>query len=95
MAIQYAAWIFNHLPALDTGMSPNEVWSQTRSSSDNLQRAHMWGCPVYVLEAELQDGKKIPKWDPRAHLRMSVGFSSVHSTLVPLVLNVRTRKISP
>jgi hypothetical protein len=55
----------------------------------------MWGCPVHVLEAELQDGKKIPKWDPRARLRMFVGFSPVHSSLVPLILNVQTGKTSP
>ena len=55
----------------------------------------MFGCPVYVLEPKLQDGKKIPKWSPRARLGMFLGFSPVHSSLVPLVLNVRTGKISP
>ena len=86
---------FNHLLALDTGVSLNEVWSQTRSSNDNLRQAHVWGCPVYVLEAELQYDKKTPQWDPRAHLGMFVGFSPVHSSLVLLVLNVWTGKISP
>ena len=49
----------------------------------------------YVLEAGLQDGKKIPKWDTRARLGIFVGFSPVHSLLVPLMLNVRTGKIGP
>ena len=55
----------------------------------------MWGCLVYVLEPALQDGKKIPKWEPRAHLGMFLGSSQVHSLLVALVLNVSTGKISP
>ena len=71
------------------------MWSQTRHAHDDFRRAHVFGCPVYVLEPKLQDGKKIPKWNPRSRLGMFVGFSTVHSSLVPLVLNVRTGKISP
>ena len=95
MAISYAVWVYNHLPRVDTGLCPDEMWSQSRTTHDDLRRAHVWGCPVYVLEPALQDGKKIPKWLPRARLGMFVGFSSVHSSLVPLVLNVHTGKISP
>ena len=50
---------------------------------------------MYVLEPALQDGKKIPKWQPRARLGIFMGFLQVHSSLVPLVLNVSTGKISP
>ena len=95
MAINYAVWVFNHLPRADTGMCPDEMWSQCRTTHDDLRRAHVWGCPVYVLEPALQDGKKIPKWQPRARLGMFVGFSHVHSSLVPMVLNVSTGFISP
>ena len=95
MAINYAVWVFNHLPRADTGLCPDEMWSQCRTTHDDLRRAHVWGCPVYVLEPALQDGKKIPKWQSRARLGMFVGFSQVHSSLVPLVLNVATGKISP
>ncbi len=55
----------------------------------------MSGAALYVLEPELQDGKRIPKWFPRARLGMFVGLSLVHSSLVPLVLNVKMGKISP
>ena len=95
MAINYAVWVFNHLPRIDTGLCPDEMWSQSRTTHDDLRRAHVWGCPVYVLEPELQDGKKIPKWQPRARLGMFMGFSQVHSSLVALVLNTSTGKISP
>ena len=95
MAIAYAVWVFNCLPQIDTGLCPNEIWSQIRFAHEDFRRAHVFGCPVYVLEPKLQDGKKIPKWDPRARLGIFVGFSALHSSLVPLVLNVRTGKISP
>ena len=95
MAISYAVWVFNRLPQVDTGVTPNEIWSESRSSHEDFRRAHVFGCPVYVLDPKLQDGHKIPKWDPRARLGMFLGYSDVHSSLVPLVLNVRTGKISP
>ena len=56
---------------------------------------HVWGCPCYVLDPKLQDGHKLPKWKPWSHRGMFVGFSPRHSSLVPLVLNPRTGKISP
>jgi hypothetical protein len=79
-----------------TGISPNEIWSSVRGDSGTqLSRTHVFGCPVYVLDAALQDGKKIPKWNPRARLGLFLGFSDVHSSQVPLVLNTQTGKISP
>ncbi len=55
----------------------------------------MFGCPVYVLDAALQDGHKIPKWAPRACLGIFLGFLTLHSSQVPIVMNVDTGKISP
>ena len=95
MAVNYAVWVFNRLPQMDTGICPNEIWSQSWYAHKDFRRAHVFGCPVYVLEPKLQDGQKIPKWDPRAHLGMFMGFSTIHSSLVALVLNVHTGKISP
>jgi hypothetical protein len=66
-----------------------------RSPSSELLCAHVFGRPVYVLDASLQDGRKIPKWNPRAHLGLFLGFSDLHSSLVPLVLNVATGHKSP
>ena len=71
------------------------MWSQSRTTHDDLHRAHVWGCPVYILEPALQDVKKIPKWQLRAQLGMFVDFSQVHSSLAPLVLTTSTGKISP
>jgi hypothetical protein len=94
-AVDYAVWVFNRLPSIKNGLSPNELWSSTRSSNHDLCRAHPFGCPVFVLDPALQDGGKIPKWDARARRGMFVGFSHRHSSPVPLCLNLRTGKISP
>jgi hypothetical protein len=61
----------------------------------NFAAPMCFGCPVYVLDVSLQDGKKIPKWNPWACLGLFLGFSDLHSSLVPLVLNVDTGHISP
>jgi len=56
---------------------------------------HVWGCPVYVLDPKLQDGQKLPKWDPRVQRGQFLGFSNEHSSTVGLILNHRTGTISP
>jgi len=55
----------------------------------------VWGCPVFVLDPCLQDGKKIPKWNCRARLAQFVGFSLAHSTLVANVRHLQTNYVSP
>ena len=97
LAMNYAVWVYNRLPNNRHlgGLSPNEIWSRSRSDHSELKRTHPFGCPVYVLDPTLQDGKKIPKWNSRARLGMFVGFSHEHSSLAPLVLNLQTGHISP
>ena len=94
-AIKYAVWVFNRLPNINSGVSPIELWTGNRLAHADLARTHAFGCPVYVLDNDIADGKSIPKWHPRARLGMFMGFSEFHSSLVPLVLNVRTGKITP
>jgi hypothetical protein len=94
-AIDYAVWVFNLLPNSTSGILPNKLWSRVQHVHNKLCHTHVFGCPVYVLDTLLQDGKKIPKWNPWAHLGLFRGFSDPHSSLVPLVLNVDTGHISP
>jgi hypothetical protein len=94
--MNYAVWVYNRLPKRSLGgLSPNEFWSGSRSDHSDLKRTHVFGCPVYVLDPDLQDGKRIPKWSSRARKGMFVGFSSEHSSLCPLILNLETGYISP
>jgi hypothetical protein len=76
-------------------MAPTELFTETKFSSYNhLERAHVWGCPVYVLDPMLQDGKKLPKWRPRARRGFYVGVSQRHSTNIGRVLHLQTGHMS-
>eukprot|EP00957_Ditylum_brightwellii_P114982 8769693-Ditylum_brightwellii.AAC.1 len=58
---------------------------------------HTWGCPVFVLDANLQTGTGIgpPKWNPRTRAGIYLGQSPVHAGNVALVLNLQTGHVSP
>jgi hypothetical protein len=53
------------------------------------------GCPAYVLDLKIQDGKKIPKWQPKSRRGQFLGFSKQHVSMIGLVHNIRTGSISP
>eukprot|EP00978_Attheya_sp_CCMP212_P032777 scaffold129482_cov68-Attheya_sp.AAC.1 len=72
-----------------------ELWTRMKNDHMELLRAKVWGCPAYVLEPKLQDGKKIPKWNKRSHQGQFVGFSKEHSTSIGLIKNNKTGYISP
>ena len=95
-ALEHAVFLWNHIPRKDLRLSPLELFTGSRHDNTQLlTRLHVWGCPVYVLEPKLQDGNKIPKWDPRVRRGQFMGYSSKHSTTVGLILNMRTGSISP
>ena len=58
--MNYAIWVYNKLPQQGAGLSPEELFSGIKCSCSSLPRAHVFGCPVYVLDPRLQDGKKFP-----------------------------------
>jgi hypothetical protein len=95
-AVEYAAFIWNHLPREDTHLSPVEIFTGTKSRDySNILRTHVWGCPVYVLDPRLQDGKKVPKWQPRSKRGQFLGFSPDHSSTIGRIRNVSTGNVSP
>ena len=53
-AVKHAAWLYNRLPQKALGyQSPLEVFTKTKSDHRELLRAHVWGCPVFVLDPKL------------------------------------------
>jgi hypothetical protein len=93
-ALQYAAWLYNYTPKANN-LAPIEIFTRQLTNCEFLRRAKVFGCPVYVLEPRLQDGKKIPKWEPRARRAQFLGFSKEHSSLSALVRNLRTSAVTP
>ena len=94
MAVDYAVYIYNRLPN-EKGIAPIDLFTGMTAPRHKLRDLHKWGAPVYVLDPVLQAGKKLPRWQPRSRRGMFVGFSNVHSSDVPLILNLRTGHVSP
>ena len=94
-AVKYAVYLWNKMPKEDGGKSPEEVFYSVISDHQQLREAKVFGCPAYVLDPRLQDGKKIPKWSPRSRLGQFLGRSEVHAGTVGLIRNLRTGKITP
>lgn len=94
MAVNYATYIYNNLLQAN-GVCPADLFMGTTIPRHKLKDIHTWGCPVYVLDPKLQQGKKLPRWDPKACRGIFLGFSPHHSSDVPLVLNLVTGHISP
>ena len=94
MAVDYAVYLHNHLPN-DKGITPMELFTGEAVHRHHLKDLHVWGCPVYVLDPKLQSGKKLPRREPRSRRGVFLGYSPLHSSNVPLVLNLKTGSISP
>ena len=86
-ALHYSTDVRNHLPRDESGLSPMQKYTGV-NVAPRLTTFHTFGCPVYQLRTELQNGKKIPKWDPRCHVGLYLGNSPRYSRLVSNVLNL-------
>jgi hypothetical protein len=52
----HSVWIYNYnrVPNAWSGLTPLELVTKERSDYKDILRCHVWGCPVYVLEAKHQ-----------------------------------------
>ena len=95
-AMEQAVYIWNHLPREDSGLSPSELFFGVKDTNhDAIKNAKVWGCPLYVLNPKLQDGKKLPKWKAKSRRGLYLGVSPEHSSTVARVLNPDTGRITP
>ena len=94
MATSCVAYIYNRFPN-KAGVAPADLFMGTQFPCHKLKDIHVWGCPVCILNPMLQQGHKLPKWQPCSWHEIFVGFSLSHSSDVPLILNPRTGHISP
>jgi hypothetical protein len=81
--------VLNDTPTKNETKTRLEIFANT-PVSPNIKHHHHIGVPAYVLTDELQAGKKIPKWLPRARVGIYLGKSPRHARNVSLVLNPRT-----
>ena len=95
-ALKAAADRRNQLHLDLDGNTPDMKFSDVAAKSLRLKDFHTFGCPCYVLDSRLQTSTKgVPKWEPRARLGIYLGCSPSHASNVALVLNPKTRLVSP
>jgi hypothetical protein len=95
MAVTHAVFLHNHVPDLVSGLCPIDVFTKSRWEQRKYHDLHVWGCPIYVLEKAIADGKKLPRWKPRSVRCINMGLSKKHASTVPLVLNPESGYITP
>jgi hypothetical protein len=94
-AMRYAMDINNMVPAKVKEESPMELLGGIKKKMP-LRQFHYFGCPTYVLDTDLQSGKKAGmKWRDRAKVGINLGFSPNHARLVHLILSMTTGCASP
>ena len=52
MEMDYAVWVYNRTPDMQSVLSDIEIWLRSRFEpvSENLSNCHVWGCPTSVIE---------------------------------------------
>ena len=48
-----------------------------------LSNLHVWGCPLFILDKIISDGKKLPHWKPRDSQGIFMGLSQIMQVLFP------------
>lgn len=61
MAVEYAAYLYNVMPNMQTNTAPIELLTGSRMTGVEIRNSRVWGCPVYVLDPKIQDGNKLPR----------------------------------
>jgi hypothetical protein len=93
-AIRMASDVRNATPNAKENLAPLEKFSGT-TLKPKLSDFHPFGCPAYVLDSNLQAGKKIRKWDERARVGIYIGHSQSHARSISLILSMKTGLVSP
>ena len=94
-AIRFAAGDLIPSDAITIRIAVADYYGAKKDYLDELRNAHVWGCPTYTITNRLQNGQKIPKWEPRARRGIFLGISKQHSSNVPQVLHLSTGAIMP
>jgi hypothetical protein len=91
IAVNNAIHIYNNTP--DNVVTPTDIFPGSTVPRHRLLELHVWGCPVYVLDPQMQQGRKLPLWQTRSRRGFNLGLSLQNSSEVPLVLNLQTGSI--
>ncbi len=93
--MKHAVWLYNRIPNCLSGLTPLELIMKSKADHQDLLCSHVWGCPAIVLESQLQNDQKLPKWNRRARIGQFLGCSDQHLSLVANVYLMLTGHVSP
>ena len=93
-AIKHVINVRNSLPQPGKTEPPLSKVSGT-SVQPNLKHFHLFGCPVYVLQAPLQARSPFTKWGEPSRIGIFLCHSPHHASSIPLVLSTQTGLVSP
>ena len=95
-AIRIATVMINESPNMQdsTRRTPQQIFSNSLVQP-NQKHWRTFGCPVYVLDSDLQTNKPFHKWKERARVGIYLGRSPNHARSVALVLDRKTGLVSP
>ena len=91
--LRLALDIYNSTPT-KSGLPPEEIF-MGQKGKNKLECFHTFRCPIFILEPRLQQGQKVPKWEPRSLMGEYLGHSPFHAQTVPLILNLWSGLVSP
>jgi hypothetical protein len=77
MAVQHAVWLQTLKPACHLTTSSLKA---AIPSTNSMTCLHVFGCPIYVLNKTIVDGKNIPRWQPHSISSVNVVLSPTHAT---------------
>ena len=95
-AIRMASEAINNTPSFqdEDRKTPVELFANSNVTA-NPKHWKPFGCPVYVLDNQLQSGKPFHKWQQRSKVGIYLGKSPQHGRSVALVLSRETGLVSP
>ena len=93
-ALQMANDIHNSTPHISKDQSPLEQFTNV-AVQPMMRNFHHFGCPVYVLNNQLQAGQKGCKWEEHAQVGVYLGHSPQHACSIVLILSLKMGLVSP
>jgi hypothetical protein len=93
-AVKHAVWIYNRVPNRQSGLTPLDLLMKSKADHCDILHTHVWGCLAIVLEPQLQNNKKLPKWNRHTRVGQFLGYLDEHLSLVANVRHLSTGYVS-
>ena len=87
--------MYNHTPRRSNKYSLIEIFTHSISIHSQLQYVHPWGYSVYILDSQLLNRFKIPRFNTQSRQNIYMDISPLHASSVKIILNPNINQLSP